>query len=322
LLTRTPTLTPTPARVRFSFGADFCDVERIKKKRLAPRVFEYLIEWAGPYEDGQPWLENWGDIRARFEKACQGEPSVECGHWARSVLIAKTQCRPRTHELDLPEFTAAPVARALLAQAQQVRHPGCTLSPVGERSCWPKLDTVLTSGRQSSRSCSAASSQTLPRPRPRPGVTQPPLLRPDLLRLRAANRGRGARRRKDMHYNNTHSTVGDAHTAPTSRGARVCWMARGEPVTLRAGGRGARERGSVELFLYILCRIVLVCRVCCVLHAACFGACGATSLLEGGGWLLRGAHTHSSQHAPARDVNQHNSTTRAPRAPPSATHAA
>jgi hypothetical protein len=34
-------------------------------------------------------------------------------------------------ELDLQQLTAAPVTRALLAQ---VRHPGCPLSPAGERS--------------------------------------------------------------------------------------------------------------------------------------------------------------------------------------------
>jgi len=215
-------LTPTPARVRFSFGAGYYEVERVKKKRLAPCVFEYLIEWAVTDEDGQPWPENWGDICARFKKAYQGAPSVECGHSTRSVLIAKTQCRPRTHELVLPQFTAASVACVLLAQTQQVRHPGYTLSPVGERCCWPKINTVLTSGRQSSRSCSAASSQALPRPRPWPGGRQPPLLRPNLLRLRAANRGRGAGRRKDMHYYNfTHSTMGETYSADQQRRARL-----------------------------------------------------------------------------------------------------
>jgi len=68
-LTRTPTLTPTLARVRFSFGADLYEVEPIKKKRLAPRAFDYSVAWAGSGEDGQPCLKNWGTGATSVEKA-------------------------------------------------------------------------------------------------------------------------------------------------------------------------------------------------------------------------------------------------------------
>jgi len=92
-------------------------------------------------------LGHWGDIRASFEKAYQGAPNAECGHSARFVRIAKTQRRHRGRARSAAAHRCPCHPRAARAGAT----PWVPLLAGGRAyiaGCWPKLDTVLTSGRQ------------------------------------------------------------------------------------------------------------------------------------------------------------------------------
>jgi len=139
-LTRTPTFSPTLAGVRFSFGADLYEVEIIKKKRLAPRAFEYSVAWAGSGEDGQPCLKYWGTGATSApgsRKLIKARPTPSAAT-RRAWSASPRRSTGTAAELDLPQLTTAPVTRALLAQ---VRHPGCPLGAQLLCGCWPKLDT-------------------------------------------------------------------------------------------------------------------------------------------------------------------------------------
>jgi len=194
-------------------------------------------------------LGHWGDIRASFEKAYQGAPDAECGHSARFARIAKTQRRHRGRARSAAAHRCSCHPRAARAGATP------WVPPLGRAyiaGCWPKLDTVLTSGRQvvfcgleSSPSSTASSAwrhaATAAEARPSPTAERNVAVR-------------GARRRKDiMHYNFTHATEGDVYGADQQRRARVCRIALDEPVTPR---RGAWSAGAGSSFLYV----VLVCR--------------------------------------------------------------
>jgi len=108
-LTRTPTLTPTLARVRFSFGADLYGVEPIKKKRLAPRAFDYSVAWAGSGKDGQPCLKNWGTGATSApgsSKLNKARPTPSAAT-RRASSASPRRSTGTAAELDLPQLTAA-----------------------------------------------------------------------------------------------------------------------------------------------------------------------------------------------------------------------